>query len=107
MNNQTKNKCCGTEGGERKSSEYKIGWFSVIGCIVSSVAGIIGTICAASVSVCGGVCIAGPLVAILGIGIVGFFHKYNTVFILIGGLLFLLGAFLIIQKKIKYGCKFR
>ena len=72
---------------------------SVAGGVISSIVGIIGATCVVCAPVCGGVCVAGPLAAILGIGIAVFFHKYNLVFIIIGGLLFLLGVFLIIRKK--------
>ena len=77
----------------------KAGLISAAGGVISSIAGIIGATCVVCAPVCGGVCVAGPLAAILGIGIAGFLHKYNMAFIIIGGLLFLLGVFLIIRKR--------
>lgn len=81
----------------------KIGLISAVGGAISSIIGIIGTTCVVCSPVCGGICVVGPLVAILGVGIAGFLHKYNVVFIIIGGLLFLLGVFLIIRKR-KINC---
>ncbi len=77
----------------------KTGWLSTVGGVVSSTIGILGATCVVCAPVCGTVCIAGPLAALTGIGIAGFLYKYNMVFIVIGGLLFLFGIFLIIKKR--------
>lgn len=76
----------------------KIGFFSAIGGIISSILGVIG-FCIACPPVCGGICIAGPLAAIFGISIVGFLYKYNMAFVVLGILFFLFGIFLIIRNK--------
>jgi len=81
----------------------RIGWFSAIGGVISSAAGIIGTACVSCSPICGSICVAGPLAAILGVGIAGFLHKYSIIFIVIGGLLFLFGIFLVIRKR-KISC---
>jgi hypothetical protein len=85
----------------------KIGLFSVVGGLFSSIMGIIAATCVSCVgSCCGSVCLIGPLVGILGIGVAGFLHKYNAVFVVIGILFFILGIFLTFQNKKKSrGCQ--
>ncbi|MBL7071101.1 MAG: hypothetical protein ISS26_02880 [Candidatus Omnitrophica bacterium] len=75
----------------------KVGWISAIGGIISAVLGVIAS--CMLIPLCGGVCIAGPLVAIFGIGIAGFLHKYNIWFTIFGSLFFILGLFLIIKNR--------
>lgn len=70
------------------------GLISAVGGIISSALGIIGTTC----TVCAPVCI-GPFVAIFGVGVATFLYKYSTIFIVIGGILFVLGITLIFLRK--------
>jgi len=79
------------------------GVFSAIGGAILSIAGIVGTTCAVCSPICGAICIAGPVAAILGVGMAGFLYKYSVIFIVVEGLLFLFGIFLIIRKR-KVGC---
>lgn len=75
------------------------GIFSAIGGVVLSIVGIIGTTCIVCSPICGTIGIAGPVVAILGVGMAGFLYKYSVIFIVVGVLFFLLGIFLIIRKR--------
>jgi hypothetical protein len=82
------------------------GIISAICGAVLSAAGIIGAFsvgCIVSAPICGVVC--GGSIALLGIGIAGFLAKYSYLFLLLGGLLFLLGIVLIAQKKGRICCK--
>ena len=76
----------------------KLGWISAVGGIVSTVLGLIAG-CMIFVPVCGGICIAGPLVAIFGIGIAGILHKYSIWFTIFGALSFIFGIFIMIKNR--------
>ena len=79
--------------------------FGILGTVGGAISSILGMIGASCVACCGGVCVVGPLVAILGVGITTFLHKYNVIFIVSGGLLFLFGVVLIIRnRKANCGC---
>ncbi len=77
----------------------KTGWLSTIGGAISSAIGILGASCVVCAPVCGGLSIAGPLAAIFGVGVAGFLYKYSIMFVVVGGICFLFGIFLIIRKR--------
>ncbi len=82
-----------------KKKIKKTGLLSMIGGFFSSLLGVLG-ICFVCPPICGGLCITGPLVAIFGVGIAGFFYKYGYLFIIIGAVFFITGIYLIIKKGI-------
>jgi len=80
----------------------KVGVVATVGGGLSAVMGVLGALGAAAA--CGSACIAGPLVVVFGASIAGFLHEYNSLFIVIGGLLVLLGIVFIVRNK-NSGCK--
>lgn len=84
----------------------KVGPLVMLGALVSSFLGILGSICVASGGTCCiASCLGGFLISILGIGMVGFLYKNSVIFIIVGALLFLIGGIIMFRKKnISCGC---
>ena len=83
----------------------KRGIIGVVAGIISSTLGIIGATCSVCAPACMSSCCLSSLIALLGIGIAGFLHKYSVAFIVVGSLLFVLGVYQIIQRKrLNSGC---
>jgi hypothetical protein len=77
----------------------KAGLFGTIFGAIASTLGFLGSACVVCAPVCGGVCIAGPLAAIFGIGVAGFLSKYCVLFTVIGVLSFLAGLYMMLRKE--------
>jgi hypothetical protein len=72
-------------------------WVSTAAGAVLSVLGFAGAACTVCAPVCGAVCIAGPLAAILGGTGALFLHRYSALFIALGLPLIALGIWLFVR----------